>query len=88
MKKRPSSPGRAKSGTKTRAMISVDTTIPERTSFEALTITRSGGSGAGFWRFWRKRRMMFSRSTTASSTSSPMAMASPPSVIVLIDSPK
>ena len=31
---------------------------------------------------------MFSTSTTASSTSSPMAMASPPSVITLIDRPK
>ena len=32
--------------------------------------------------------MMFSTSTTASSTSPPMAMARPPSVMVLIDSPK
>ena len=31
---------------------------------------------------------MFSTSTTASSTSPPMAMASPPSVMVLIDRPK
>ena len=30
---------------------------------------------------------MFSTSTTASSTTTPMAMASPPKVMVLIDSP-
>ena len=34
------------------------------------------------------RRKMFSTSTTASSTSPPMAIASPPSVMVLIDKPK
>ena len=36
---------------------------------------------------WRSRRSTFPTSTTASSTSSPIAIARPPSVIVLIDSP-
>ncbi len=41
------------------------------------------GSGAASRRFWRRRRAMFSTSMTASSTTSPMAMARPPSVMAL-----
>ena len=42
---------------------------------------------AAAWRFSRRRRKMFSMSTIASSISSPMATAMPPSVIVLIEMP-
>ena len=48
----------------------------------------AAGSGFGFCRFSFSRRKMFSTSTMASSTSSPTATAMPPSVIVLIDTPK
>ena len=63
--------------------------MPERTSWLALAITlERPGAGRGFCRFSFRRRKMFSTSTTASSTSSPMAIARPPSVMVLIDRPK
>ena len=62
--------------------------MPERTSADAAAITASAVWGLPVSRFCRSRRKTFSTSTTASSTSSPMAMAIPPSVMVLIDRPK
>ena len=62
--------------------------IPERTSVDPAATTTNGVRGSPASRFIRSRRKTFSTSTTASSTSSPMAMARPPSVMVLIDSPK
>ena len=64
--------------------------MPERTSIDASLTTSSMGmrSASGFWRSSLRRRSTFSTSTTASSTKPPMAMARPPSVIVLIDRPK
>jgi hypothetical protein len=61
--------------------------IPERTSWEARAMMASAGAGSALARFSRRRRNTFSTPTTASSTSSPMAIASPPSVIVLMVSP-
>ena len=61
--------------------------MPERTSTLALRTTSSTRSGFPAARFCLSRRRMFSTSTTASSTSSPIAMARPPSVITLIDCP-
>lgn len=45
------------------------------------------GRGLGSWRFSRRRRKTFSTPMIASSTSSPMAMESPPSVMVLMERP-
>jgi hypothetical protein len=95
---RPSMPGKANSGTKTRTMIRVEYRIAERTSMVASATTLSmarvsapvlalGPSFAVFARHSRSRRSTFSTPTTASSTSSPMAMASPPRVMVLTESP-
>ena len=61
--------------------------MPERTSTLALRTTSRTGSRSRAARFCFSRRRMFSTSTTASSTSSPIAIASPPSVITLIDCP-
>ena len=61
--------------------------MPDRTSAEADTTTSNTLRGEPSARFSRNLRKMFSTSTTASSTSSPMAMASPPKVIVLIEKP-
>ena len=61
--------------------------MPERTSDEAETTTSKVERGEPAARLSPSLRKMFSTSTTASSTSSPMAMARPPRVIVLIDSP-
>ena len=61
--------------------------MPERTSWLAPTTTSKVDRGLPCSRFSRSRRKMFSTSTTASSTSSPMAIARPPSVMVLMDSP-
>ncbi|MNK97887.1 hypothetical protein D3C87_1182350 [compost metagenome] len=85
--KRPSMPGSAKSGTNTSTTITVAYTMPERTSTLAWRTTSIVDRGLPAARFCLSRRTMFSTSTTASSTSSPMAMARPPSVITLIDCP-
>ena len=61
--------------------------MPERTSWLADTTTSKTLLGLPFSRFSRSLRKMFSTSTTASSTSSPMAMARPPSVMVLMERP-
>ena len=58
-----------------------------RISVDARRTTSSARSGLGLSRFSRRRRRTFSTSTIASSTSVPMAIAMPPSVIVSIVSP-
>jgi hypothetical protein len=58
-----------------------------RTSSEAAITVLKIEYGSPLAAFSRSRRRMFSTSTTASSTNSPIAIASPPSVIVLIDNP-
>ena len=80
-------PGSANSGTNTSTTVAVASTTPERTSLQARATTCRAGRGRAARRFSWSRRKTFSTSTTASSTSSPMAIASPPRVIVLIDSP-
>ena len=70
-------------------MISVAKTIELRISLDALKMTVDDGlRAAGDCAFCFSRRKTFSTSMIASSTSSPMAMARPPSVIVLIVMPK
>ena len=61
--------------------------MPERTSMLASATTCSVGRGRSAARFSRIRRRMFSTPTTASSTSSPIAIARPPKVMVLMESP-
>ena len=81
-------PPSANSGRKTRTTRIVAKTIDERTSLDASLDHDVRARASGFAapaRFSRSRRNTFSTSTMASSTSSPMATASPPSVIVLID---
>ncbi len=53
-----------------------------RTSSDAASTTSGTLAGRAARSFSRKRRRMFSTSTIASSTTSPIAMASPPSDIV------
>ncbi|EWS52624.1 hypothetical protein X551_04593 [Methylibium sp. T29] len=87
---RPSSPGSANSGMNTSTMITVAYRMAERTSIVARPTISIGCrrlSGC-FARSSFRRRSTFSTPTTASSTSPPMAIARPPSVMVLIDSPK
>ena len=60
-------------------------TMDERTSFDASRTTSRAGRGLSRCAFSRSRRKTFSTSTIASSTSSPMATARPPSVIVLTE---
>ena len=71
-------------------MITVAKTIDVRISIVAFrTISASGRlASTGFARFSRSRRTTFSTSMIASSTSAPIAMAMPPSVIVLMVAPK
>ena len=83
-------PGKKNSGTSTSTTMTVAITIPERTSSVALAINSSGprrllGCAA---RSIFSRRSTFSTPTTASSTSSPIAIVSPPNVMVLIDRSK
>ena len=62
--------------------------MPERTSCVAAATTSRTGRGLPLRPVLAAAAgKMFSTSTTASSTSSPMAMARPPSVMVLIDRP-
>ena len=64
--------------------------MADRTSIVACATISIGCSRLCGWlaRSAFSRRSTFSTPTTASSTSPPMAMARPPSVIVLIDRPK
>ena len=62
--------------------------MAERTSSVAEAITSMAGLGSAAAALSFSRRSTFSTPTTASSTSSPMAMAKPPSVMVLIVRPK
>ncbi len=82
-------PERKNRGAKTSTMISVANTTEPRISFDAASTTSKMGrrSASGSSAFSRSRRCTFSTSTIASSTSSPMAIANPPSVMVLIDAP-
>ena len=80
-------PGSANSGMNTSTTMVVAWTMPDRTSTLACRTTSSTGSGVAAARFCFRRRTMFSTSTTASSTSSPMAIARPPSVMTLSDWP-
>jgi len=70
-------------------MITVAKTIDDRTSSVASRTMVAAGScsGAGFARFSRNRLTTFSTSMMASSTSAPMAIARPPSVMVLMPMP-
>src|SRR5215470_2166414 len=90
VRRRPSTPARPKIGRKTRTMMIVAKTIDVRiSSVASRTISALGRcSSASFARFSRRRLTTFSTSMIASSTSAPMAMAMPPSVIVLIVAPK
>ena len=83
-------PLRKKSGAKLTTMISVELRIGIRTSREALYTSSMMGtrSASGSARFWRMCLYTFSTSTMASSTSEPMAMASPPRVMVLMLMPR
>ena len=80
---RPSTPLNASNGKNTKMINTVAYKIDERTSAEALAITSRFGRGFGTLAFSRKRRNTFSTSTIASSTTIPIATASPPSVIEL-----
>ena len=86
---RPSMPDRKKRGTKLTMMMSVELRMGMRTSREALKTTCRTGRRlpAGRARFSCRRRQTFSTSTMASSTSDPMAMAMPPSDMVLMVRP-
>ena len=88
-KKRPSSPCRNSSGTNTMTMMTVANTTELRISLLAANVTAIIGrrSDSGSAAFSRMRRNTFSTSMIASSTSSPIATARPPSVITLIDMP-
>ena len=86
-KSRPATPESVSTGRNTRITANVAYTTALRTSSDASSTTRDAGRGSGRWRFSRRRLTMFSTSMTASSTTSPMAMASPPSVIVFNVSP-
>jgi hypothetical protein len=71
-------------------MITVAKTIDERISSVASRTMSDADrrSSTGFVWFSRSRRTTFSTSMMASSTSAPMAIAIPPSVIVLMPTPK
>jgi hypothetical protein len=75
---------------KTSTMMTVAYRMAERTSIVACATTSIGCSRLCGWlaRSAFSRRSTFSTPTTASSTRPPMAIARPPSVIVLIDRPK
>ena len=62
-------------------------TIEFRTSLDASKTTCRIGRGVGLSLFSRNRLKTFSTSTIASSTTSPTAIARPPSVIVFTDRP-
>ncbi len=81
----PSTPGMKKIGKKTMATRIVAYTIELRTSLEARNTTSANDSCMPFVRHSLNRCVTFSTSTMASSTSSPIATAIPPSVITLTD---
>ncbi len=83
----PSTPVILSTGKNTSATTKVAYTTALRTSSDASRITSNVGLGFALARFPRRRRKMFSTSMTASSTTSPIAIASPPSVIVLSVAP-
>src|SRR5439155_325860 len=62
-------------------------TTDPRISRDAARTTSSGGCGAERFAFLRSRRHTFSTSTMASSTTSPTAIARPPSVMPLMEAP-
>ena len=84
--KRPSIPLRNNKGVKERMMINVAITMELLISSEASKTTVSEGflSASGKWLFSRRRLKTFSTSIMASSTRTPMAIAMPPRLIVLI----
>ena len=82
---RPSTPERANSGRKTMTTTAVPKTIALRISRLASKTTSNAGRGCVARAFCRSLRKIFSTSTIASSTSSPIATAMPPSVMTLID---
>ena len=86
---RPSTPDRPKMGRNTRTMMIVAKTIDLRISSVASRTTSRFGrwSPSGLAAFSRSRRTTFSTSMIASSTRAPIAMAIPPSVMVLIVAP-
>ena len=86
--KRPSTPESANSGRNERMTTAVPKTIELRISLLASkTMTMEDCRlSIGWALFCFKRRKMFSTSTIASSTNSPMATAIPPRVMTLIDS--
>ena len=84
----PSMPPIVNNGIKTRHTITVAMTIEFLTSLDASKMTLKVFLGDADCLFSRSLRNTFSTSTIASSTSSPMAMAKPPRVIVLTDNPK
>ena len=82
-------PARPKTGRNTSTMMTVANTIDDRISSVASRTTTADGrrSASGLALFSRRRRTTFSTSMIASSTSAPMAIAMPPSVIVLMPTP-
>ena len=84
MKTFPSKPLMEKSGRNTSTTIKDAKMIEFLISLEASNTTCNVGRGFFLCLFSRKRLNTFSTSTIASSTSSPIATASPPSVIVLM----
>ena len=82
----PSTPDKAKSGKKTRITTAVPKTMALRISLLASYTTKIADLGFPAALFSFRRRKIFSTSTMASSTSSPIATAIPPKVITLIES--
>ena len=87
--KAPSTPGKKKSGANTSITMIVAKTTEPRISLLASNTTEATArrSPSGNAAFCLSRRMTFSTSTTASSTSSPIAIANPPNVMLLIVNP-
>ncbi len=81
----PSNPERKNSGRKLAIIIRDELNIGYLTSFEASSTTSITGA---FPLFSLRRLYTFSTSTTASSTSEPIAIAIPPRVIVFMLSPR
>ena len=84
---RPSTPGIKNTGRKTMATRTVAYTIEFLTSLDALNMTLVAGSFLSPALHSRKRRNTFSTSTMASSISSPIATANPPSVMTFTENP-
>ena len=78
-KSRPSSPCKLSSGTKTPTMMMTPETSGTATSRVASAVMRIFCASDGFFGSSWKRWATFSTTTTAQSTSRPMAMAMPPS---------